>query len=154
VGLPGQREVHHFTNKQALIQVDSYGSAINRPPRDTAAPQRDSVLKMQYQVYWHRPNDRDPGPAAENLAWIRDTYRATFADTGGVPVTGGITDGCYINYPDRDLSSPEWNTSRDPWWRLYYKDAYPRLQRAKARWDPLNVFRNHQSIQPPPAAGS
>lgn len=150
----GNEKYTDFTNKQALIQVDSYGSAINRPPRDTAAPQRDSVLKMQYQVYWHRPNDHDPGPEAENLAWIRDTYRATFADTGGVPVTGGITDGCYINYPDRDLSSPEWNTSSEPWWRLYYKDAYPRLQRAKARWDPLNVFRSHQSIQPPPAAGS
>lgn len=138
-----------FKNSNALIQIDSYGSAVNRPARDTAAPQRDSILKMQYQVYWNRVSDTDPGDVATNLAWIRDTYRATFADTGGVPVTGGVTDGCYINYPDVDLSDPAWNTSDDPWWRLYYKDAYPRLQRAKLRWDPHDIFRHQQSVQLP-----
>jgi hypothetical protein len=141
------RKQEGFSNSQALIQIDSYGSAINRPPRDTAAPQRDSILKMQYQVYWDRPSDANPGDVAGNLAWIRDTYRATFADTGGVPIIGDITDGCYINYPDTDLSDPAWNTSADAWSRLYYKDAYPRLQRAKRRWDPRDVFRHRQSIK-------
>ncbi|MEU5877847.1 BBE domain-containing protein [Spirillospora sp. NPDC047279] len=145
----GNKYFIDFTNPQAVIQVDSYGSAINHPPRETACPQRDSILKMQYQVYWNRPTDADPGPQARNLEWIRDTYQATFAGTGGVPVIGEITDGCYVNYPDVDLSDPVWNASDQPWSQLYYKDAYSRLQRAKARWDPLNVFRHVQSIEAP-----
>jgi len=145
----GHEKYVDFANKQALIQVDSYGSAINdRSADETAVPQRDSILKMQYQVYWNRPSDTDPGDVAKNLAWIRDTYRATFAGTGGVPVIGDITDGCYINYPDTDLNDPEWNSSSDPWSRLYYKHAYPRLQDAKERWDPHNFFRHQQSVQP------
>ncbi|OLT38167.1 isoquinoline biosynthesis protein [Actinomadura sp. CNU-125] len=142
-------QTRHLTNKEALIQIDSYGSAVNTPPRSaTACPQRDSIMKMQYQVYWNRPSDDDPGHEAESLKWIRDTYRATFADTGGVPIVGGNTDGCYINYPDVDLDDSDWNTSGQPSSQLYYQDAYPRLQRVKARWDPLNVFRNAQSIEP------
>ncbi|MFB4319626.1 FAD-binding oxidoreductase [Actinomadura sp. 21ATH] len=137
----------HFTgyrNKQALIQVDSYGSAINSPPRDTAVRQRDSILKMQYQVYWTRHDPREP----EHLDWIRRTYRATFAGTHGVPVVGGQTDGCYVSYPDVDLNDPRWNGSDQDWPTLYYKDAYPRLRRVKRYWDPLNVFRHRQSVKP------
>ncbi|MFC9970919.1 BBE domain-containing protein [Spirillospora sp. NPDC127200] len=145
----GHGHFRDYVNKQALIQIDSYGSAINRPPRDTAAPQRDSILKMQYQVYWNRPSDEDPGDPEPHLAWIRDTYRATFADTGGVPVIGDATDGCYINYCDVDLSDPAQNSSDQLWSELYYKDAYPRLQRVKKRWDPLNIFRHKQSIELP-----
>ncbi|WP_067467595.1 FAD-dependent oxidoreductase [Actinomadura macra] len=142
----GKERFTDYTNKQSVIQIDSYGSAVNRPPRDTAAGQRDSILKMQYQVYWTRNDPQE----AEYLAWIRETYSSTFADTGGVPVAGGgNTDGCYINYPDVDLSDPRWNRSDQSWSTLYYKDAYPRLQRVKRRWDPLNVFRNVQSVRPP-----
>jgi FAD/FMN-containing dehydrogenase len=35
------------------------------------------------------------------------------------------------------------------WSKLYYKDAYPRLQQVKKRWDPLNVFRHRQSVELP-----
>jgi FAD/FMN-containing dehydrogenase len=35
------------------------------------------------------------------------------------------------------------------WPTLYYKDGYARLQRVKARWDPLNIFNYAQSIQLP-----
>ncbi|MDL4775378.1 FAD-binding oxidoreductase [Actinomadura xylanilytica] len=142
----GKERYKDYKNDQAIIQVDSYGGAVNRPPRDTAARQRDSILKLQYQVYWTEHDVHEP----EHMAWIRDTYKATFAATGGVPTVGGPSDGCYINYPDTDLNLPEWNGSDQPWSTLYYKDAYPRLQKVKKRWDPLNVFRNRQSIEPPP----
>jgi hypothetical protein len=61
----------------------------------------------------------------------------------------GITDGCYINYPDIDLSDEDLNTSDQPWHQLYYKNNYARLQRTKQHWDPRNVFRHGQSIEPP-----
>lgn len=146
----GNEHYTDYTNKEALIQVDSYGGAINQPPWETAVPQRDSILKMQYQVYWKRTESESA--VAEHIAWIRDIYQKTFASTGGVPVVGDATDGCYINYPDADLNDPSWNSSADRWSKLYYKDAYPRLQRVKERWDPLNVFHHHQSVELPDGA--
>jgi hypothetical protein len=47
---------------QCLLQVDSYGGAINRvSPTATAVPQRSSIMKLQYQAYWN--NDAEPGQA-------------------------------------------------------------------------------------------
>ena len=45
-----------YTNPQALLQVDSYGCRINVPAPDaTAAAQRSSIMKLQYQTYWTSP---------------------------------------------------------------------------------------------------
>ncbi|QFG24440.1 FAD-binding oxidoreductase [Actinomadura sp. WMMB 499] len=140
----GNAQYADYENARALIQVDSYGSAVNRPLHDTAARQRDSILKLQYQVYWTR---QDPDED-RHLAWIRDAYHATFEDTGGVPVVGGVTDGCYVGYPDTDLNVDRWNGSGQTWATLYYKDAYGRLQDVKRRWDPLDIFRHDQSVRP------
>ena len=51
------------------------------------------------------------------------------------PWPDDVLDGCYVNYPDVDLAD---------WEYLYYKDAYPRLQSVKARWDPA------ERLQPRP----
>ncbi|WP_051853191.1 FAD-binding oxidoreductase [Streptomyces aureocirculatus] len=134
-----------YSNGDALVQVDSYGGRINAAkPGDTAVPQRDSVLKLQYQTYW-----TDPADEARHLAWIRDFYRDVYAETGGVPVPNEINDGCYVNYPDKDLGDAAWNTSSATWNSLYYKDNYARLQKTKAAWDPKNIFRHAQSVRLP-----
>ncbi len=91
----------------------------------------------------------DPRDQDRNLAWVRALYRELFADGGGVPTPGDVTDGAFINHPDADLADPRWNTSGVPWHTLYYKDNYPRLQEVKARWDPRNVFRHALSIPLP-----
>ncbi len=117
----------------ALLQVDSYGCRVNAvEPHRTAVAQRSSILKLQYQIYWTDPRLDDA-----NLAWIRDFYRAVYADTGCEPVSNGITDGCFVNYCDTDLVH---------WAQLYYKDNYRRLVEVKRAWDPLDVFRHAQSI--------
>jgi FAD/FMN-containing dehydrogenase len=141
-----------YENAEALIQVDTYGCAINAVgAHDTAMAQRDSIMKLQYQTYW-----TDPAEDSVHERWIRELYRRVYRASGGVPVpvsakgaieAGAVTDGCYINYPDRDLSSDEWNTSEVPWYRLYYGDNYDRLLRAKRTWDPHNVFQHDQSIR-------
>jgi berberine-like enzyme len=69
-----------------------------------------------------------------------------FASTGGAPVPGDVYDGALINHPDVDLADPTMNRSGVPWHTFYYQANYPRLQQAKARWDPLNVFRHPLSI--------
>ncbi|MEV4315111.1 FAD-binding oxidoreductase [Actinocrispum sp. NPDC049592] len=133
-----------YNNPRALVQIDSYGCRINAvAPGDTAVPQRDSVLKLQYQVYW-----TDPAEEALHLGWIRGFYGAVYADTGGVPVPNAVTDGCYVNYPDVDLGDGSLNRSGVAWSSLYYKGNYPRLRRVKAAYDPLNVFWHRQSVEP------
>ncbi|MER5294948.1 FAD-binding protein [Streptomyces pharetrae] len=135
---------HDFAN----VTFQSYGGRINSVADGaTAAPHRDSVIKAIYMNTWQDP---DADPAA--VDWLRRLYRDLFATTGGVPVPGRRdTDGCYINYPDIDMADPRWNTSQVPWHRLYYKDAYPRLQRIKAAWDPRDVFSHTLSVKAGPA---
>jgi FAD/FMN-containing dehydrogenase len=124
----------HYSNPQALVQVDSYGGQVNAlAPDATAVAQRSSIMKLQYQTYWTSPEDDDV-----NLGWINGFYASVYAASGGVPVSNGVTDGCFVNYPDVDLPAS--------WPALYYKDGYPALQAVKARWDPRNVFNHAQSI--------
>jgi FAD/FMN-containing dehydrogenase len=121
-------------NSQALLQVDSYGCKINEVAREaTAVPQRSSILKLQYQTYWTAPEDD-----RVNLAWINGFYRDMYGDRG--PMPDKVFDGCYVNYCDSDLK--DWQT-------LYYGENYPRLQRAKAAWDPHDIFHHGQSIELP-----
>ncbi|MFF5858916.1 FAD-binding oxidoreductase [Streptomyces sp. NPDC012751] len=132
-------------NPNISVQLTSYGGRINAvDPAATAAPHRDAAFKMLWQVFWNDPADDD-----RYIAWARECYGEVYADTGGVPVPNEVTDGCYVNYPDIDLGDPRFNTSSTPWHDLYYKGNYPRLQRVKAKWDPRDVFRHSQSVQPP-----
>jgi hypothetical protein len=162
----------NYDNADALLQVDSYGGAVNNVDTGaTAVPQRSSVLKLQYQAYWtwdtdadnngvfdYRDAEQDPNIAAPHLKWIRNFYRDVYRSTGGVPAVPdpvlpasqrANTDGAYVNYPDIDLSDRQLNTSGQPWHQLYYKSNYTRLQNTKQQWDPHNVFRHGQSIEPP-----
>ncbi|WP_166802885.1 FAD-binding protein [Streptomyces sp. ICN441] len=127
------------------VDLYSYGGTVNTvAPGATASPQRDSILKAWFSATW-----MDPQLDEVHLRWIRELYRDVFRDTGGVPVPNDEHDGCYINYPDTDLADPRWNTSGVPWHTLYYKDAYRRLQRVKATWDPRDVFRHPLSVRLP-----
>jgi hypothetical protein len=127
------------------VSIASYGAKVNTvPPGATAQPHRDSVLKLLWGTSWSEAADDE-----RHLRWHREFYRAVHADTGGVPVSNELTDGCFINYADVDLGDPRWNTSAVPWSQLYFKDNYPRLQAVKARWDPGDIFRHTQSIRLP-----
>lgn len=89
----------------------------------------------------------DPEGEVRTLAWLRGFYKDLFAGSGGVPLPNEQTDGCMINHPDTDIADPEWNKSGVPWYTLYYKENYPRLQQVKSKWDPLNIFHHALSIQ-------
>src|SRR5699024_9521727 len=55
---------------------------------------------------------------------------------------------------DLDLADPQWNTSGVSWHELYHRHNYPRLQKVKAAWDPLNLFHHDFSVRPePPSVG-
>ena len=121
----------------------TYGGRINSVASDaTASAQRNSIFDTACNTGWV-----DPGEEPKNLTWVRSFYRDLFAESGCVPVPGDAYDGTFINHPDTDLADPALNTSGVPWYTLYYKDNYPRLQRIKARWDPRDVFRHALSIR-------
>ncbi len=146
---------------QSLLQVDSYGGAINRRPSDaTAVPQRSSIMKLQYQTYWinaSRPGQGDQEPyrtqAAAHLQWINDFYRDVYAAYGGTPDPAhdstGTVDGAYYNYPDTVLGSHEQGDVDRALW-LYFLDNFRRnprnLVKVKQRWDPEDYFHHAQSI--------
>ncbi|MFE3875599.1 FAD-binding oxidoreductase [Kitasatospora sp. NPDC059146] len=139
----------HLTNDTGTsgcgMLVVGYGGQVRAvEPGATAVAQRDVVMKAVYHSVWAEEKDDDA-----HLSWVRALYREVYRDTGGVPVPGAVSDGSYINYPDADLADPAWNTSGVPWHTLYYQGGYPRLQRAKARWDPRNVFRHALSVELP-----
>lgn len=110
-------------------------------PSDTACSHRDSAFMMLYQTFWTDSNDD-----AVHLEWLRGIYSDVYAETGGYPVPNEASDGCYINCPDPDIMDPTQNRSGVPWYTLYFKDNYRRLQEVKAKYDPLNVFQHSQSI--------
>jgi aclacinomycin oxidase len=126
-----------------MLGLATYGGRINAvAPDATASAQRGAILDTACNVGWMKPED-----AERSLAWARAFYHELFAETGGVPAPGDAYDGAFINHPDADLRDPTFNTSGVPWSTLYFRDNYRRLQRAKARWDPRNVFRHALSIE-------
>lgn len=133
-----------FRNPDTMVVMLSFGGQVNAVAADaTAIAQRSSAFKLCFQTFWP-----DPADDASYLGWIRNAFAECFADTGGVPISNGATDGCYINYPDNDMADPTWNRSGVPWQSLYFKDNYPRLQQVKRRWDSTNYFRHALSVEP------
>jgi len=147
--------------KQSLVQVDSYGGAINRvAPDATAVPQRSAIMKLQYQTYW--TNNAAPGESGSRPfrqqegahgAWIHQMYAAVYQAYGGTPDPAndpsGTVAGCYYNYPDRALGTHADGRIDQALW-LYFLDNYRRNPRhlvaVKRRWDPANLFHHAQSL--------
>jgi hypothetical protein len=146
---------------QCLLQVDSYGGAINRvSPTATAVPQRSSIMKLQYQAYWNNaaePGQADRSPYREMaqgyLNWINQFYADVYARMGGTPDPlkdpSGTVDGCYYNYCDNVLGTNEDGRIDQAMW-LYFLDNFRNNQRnlvdIKRHWDPENYFHHPQSI--------
>ncbi|MET9442745.1 FAD-binding oxidoreductase [Streptomyces sp. NPDC006610] len=136
-----------LVNPTANVQLSSFGGKVAAvAPDATAFPHREAAFKAAWSIWW-----TDPADEAMSLRWLREFYQSVYADTGGVPVVNEVTDGCYVNYPDIDLSDPKYNTSDVSWQELYYKGNYARLQRVKQKYDPRDVFRHSQSVKLPGA---
>lgn len=151
---------------QSLVQVDSYGGAINHKAagnngfdpaaNKTAVFQRNSIMKLQYQTYW-----TDSANDEKHIQWLRDFYYEVhrFDGYNGTPYPKSLAlpasryEGCYIGYPDVDMltgedpSKPYYN-----WGELYYGPLYKELVATKNKYDPGRIFRFSMSLgaTPPP----
>lgn len=129
----------------AVVSVDSYGGAVNKDGMATVTSicQRSSILKVQFQHYWHS-SEEDAG----RLQWMRDFYTELYSvhvdqEHAGTPYPGERYEGCYINYPDSDMLAHNF------WPTLYYGqgELYPFLQGVKRRYDPNNIFHHAMSVR-------
>lgn len=98
---------------------------------DTAYAGRDANFVMNVHGRW-----RDPAEDERVRRWSRQVFDATapFATGGG-----------YINFLTEDEAQRT---------DTIYGHNYPRLQQLKYQYDPANLFRLNQNIQPAPLAKS
>ena len=115
------------SNSGLIFQINTLGGNVANPAfeRASAFPHRARPFLAELQTYYERPSQE-----ATRLRAFRQ-FQTTLSRNG--------VRHHYRNYPDLDLAN---------WESAYYGDSYPRLQRVKERYDPYNLFRHPQSIQP------
>jgi FAD/FMN-containing dehydrogenase len=119
-------EVHlEVPGPQAEIHIHQMGGAVGRVPDGaTSFSERSMPFVLNAVTGWH-----DAGQAEAHIAWARAVVEAA----------GGATTGrSYVNY----LGDPGAGRS------AYGTETYERLAALKREYDPTNVFRLNQNIEP------
>jgi FAD/FMN-containing dehydrogenase len=108
-----------------LIECQVLGGAF-AASNDSAFGNRDAAFLYNIVAAWTDPSEDDT-----QVAWARSMYEAMRPhETGGV----------YVNYLTDE--------GQDRVKAAYGPERYARLQAVKAKYDPENVFRGNQNIQP------
>jgi FAD/FMN-containing dehydrogenase len=114
-----------FPGPLTQVALEPMGGAIARvDPTATAFPHRDAAYSLGVWPAWADP-DRDD----ELIEWAREFHEAI----------APYADGVYANYLDRDEGDRVENA---------YGENYERLARVKNEWDPENLFRMNQNVEP------
>jgi FAD/FMN-containing dehydrogenase len=109
-----------------LVGFESMGGVINDiAPTATAYPHRNAAYSFGIWAGWSDP-DRDD----ELIDWTRDFYE---------DMEPYATGGMYANYLDRD---------DDDRVAKAFAQNYERLVELKNEWDPENLFRLNQNVEP------
>jgi FAD/FMN-containing dehydrogenase len=109
------------------IVLEHFHGAVTRiDPSATAVPHRDASYNCVLASVW-----TDPAATSENIAWTRASYAA---------MEPYFVRRRYVNYLSDDESADEV--------RAAYGPNYARLAQLKRRYDPDNVFRLNQNIDP------
>jgi FAD/FMN-containing dehydrogenase len=101
------------------------GAAQRVAPDETALGFRDAALSIAITATWH-----DPADDRKNVAWVRDYYDA---------LRPYAREAAYVNF----LSAEDQQSVR-----AAYGGNYDRLMEVKRRFDPDNLFRLNQNIDP------
>ncbi len=114
-----------FPTSQSEILIHHVGGAVNDVPSDaTAYPHRDAEFIVTVAARWE-----DPAKDDECVRWVRRCHDALAADATG---------GTYGNF-EGDREGRERNA---------YGENYDRLAELKTEYDPENVFRHNQNVEP------
>jgi FAD/FMN-containing dehydrogenase len=119
--------VGRLPSPECEILIGHLGGAVNRvPAAATAYPHRDVTFVTNVHTRW-----ADPSQDRICISWARELF-----DEISPHATGGV----YVNF------MPEDETDRVR--RGAYGQNYDRLAQIKATYDPDNLFRQNQNIQP------
>ena len=111
------------------ILVHQLGGAMRRVPEGgTAFTYRDAPFMLTAAAGWPNPTD----PAEAHRAWARATWELAQVDSAG---------GGYVNHLDGDEPAARVREAYD-------RATLARLVAVKQAWDPRNVFRLNQNIDP------
>jgi hypothetical protein len=117
-----------FTSPRSYCIVFQLGGALGRVgAEDTAYGQRDAAHNVNINAVW---TEDDPEPE-RHIAWARDFFDALLPHAGG---------RVYVNFLGDE--------GRDRVRAAYGERNYERLARLKRVYDPSNLFRLNQNIQP------
>ena len=109
----------------ALVVEDFHGAVTRVAPTATAYPHREPGYNFFLISQWTEPAKTD-----KCIAWARETFDA---------LSPYMADRCYTNY----LSAEDYDRVRHA-----YGPNYKRLVELKRRYDPDNLFRLNQNIDP------
>ena len=101
------------------------GAVTRVSPTATAFPHRTPGFNLLLLGQW-----TDPAGTSSNIAWVRDTFEA---------LRPHLADGRYVNYLSGDDAT---DVARA------YGPNWDQLVAVKRRYDPENVFRHNQNIDP------
>jgi FAD/FMN-containing dehydrogenase len=118
--------INKLPSPQCEIFFGALGGATTRPSPDSAAyPHRDAQYVMNVHGRWEDAADDE-----RCIGWARDFFNAS------APFASG---GVYVNF----LTADEGDRIR-----AAYGPNYQRLAQVKRKYDPNNLFRMNQNIQP------
>jgi FAD/FMN-containing dehydrogenase len=107
----------------ALVVEPVHGAAARVPLDATAFPYRREGYAVLVCGQW-----RDPADNETNISWVRETFAA---------LAPHVSDRRYVNYMGDEDSA-----------RAAYGPQYDRLVEVKRRYDPDNLFRLNQNVDP------
>lgn len=108
-----------------IAAFEVYGAAIARPPVPNAFIHRNVDCDVFFDVFWTDPQQQQ----------VMQAYLSQWEALIAPHWSGQV----YQNYPAQ--GDPDYAAQ-------YWADAYPRLQKIKAAYDPNNLFRFQQGIVP------
>ncbi|KEH31321.1 berberine bridge enzyme-like 18 [Medicago truncatula] len=130
--------------EDVLMVLFPYGGIMDKiSESEIPFPHRYGTLyKIQYAVHWHQEGDE---VEKLHINWIRKLY--SYME----PFVSKSPRAAYINYRDLDIGVNNINgytsyKQASIWGVKYFKNNFKRLAKVKTKVDPLNFFRNEQSI--------
>ena len=115
---------------QSQVLIERLGGAVSRVGRDeTVFDHRDAPFNLLVMSAWS-----DAAGDRVNIAWARETWKAM------QPLSSG---GVYVNYLGEEADEGIERIKA-----AYGPEKYERLATIKSKYDPQNLFRMNQNIQP------